>query len=196
MKKIILSILLIGILTFYGTDAIYAQFIQNSSRSLFSDVKAFKAGDAIMVLIMEDTQADNSAATNEARQTDLSGKVSATTGTTTGFSGEVGLGTGNTFKGSGQTSRKETISSKLSARVVAVDSLNGNLKIEGTRTTKVNGELQTIIIKGIVRPVDVMSNNSVYSYSILDLTLFIEGNGSVTKTQEPGLITKFFRILF
>ena len=55
---------------------------------------------------------------------------------------------------------------------------------------------QTIIIKGIVRPVDVLPNNSVYSYNILDLTLLIEGDGSVTKTQEPGMITKFLRFLF
>jgi len=70
------------------------------------------------------------------------------------------------------------------------------LKIEGKRTTKVNGETQTIIIQGVVRPVDVSPNNSIYSYNILDLTLFIEGDGSVSKTTEPGLITKFLRLLF
>ena len=83
----------------------------------------------------------------------------------------------------------------MSARIVEVDSA-GNLNIEGKRTTKINGETQTIIIKGFVRPVDILPNNSVYSYSILDLTLTIEGDGTISKTQEPGLITKFLRILF
>jgi flagellar L-ring protein precursor FlgH len=158
-------------------------------------VKAFKAGDAIMVLIMEDTQADNGSSTSEARSTDLSGGVNASGGTTN-FKGDVGIGTGNQFKGQGGNSRTEKLRSRLSARVIEVDENKGNLKIEGTRTTKVNGETQTIIIRGIVRQVDVQPNNTVYSYNILDLTLVIEGKGNLTETQEPGLITKFFRILF
>jgi flagellar basal body L-ring protein FlgH len=42
------------------------------------------------------------------------------------------LGAGTEFKGNGTTTRKETIKSKLSARVMQVDS-NGNLKIQATR---------------------------------------------------------------
>jgi len=70
------------------------------------------------------------------------------------------------------------------------------LYIEGKRTTKINGETQTIMISGKIRPVDILPNNNVYSYNILDLSLTIEGDGSVSKIQEPGLITKFLRILF
>lgn len=167
---------------------------EQSLRSLFSDVKAFQVDDAIMVYIVEDTQADNNASTEERKSTELSGGVGLSTGTSnTNISGNIG--TGNNFRGSGRTTRNEKIRSRLSARVVEVQP-NGNLRIEGKRTTKVNGETQTITIRGIVRPVDVNSDNSVYSYNIMDLTLFIEGDGTITKTQEPGLITRFLRILF
>jgi flagellar L-ring protein FlgH len=194
-QKILLSIVGIWMFQFLGMEALYAQFIQNSSKSLFSDVKAFKPGDAIMVLIMEDTQAGNSASTSDSRSTDLSATINGTSGSnSTQIVG--GLNTGTKFSGTGSTQRSESIKSQLSARVVSVDSLSGNLVLEGRRTTKINGETQTILIKGIVRPVDVMPNNSVYSYSILDLTLMIEGDGSVSKIQEPGLITKFLRFLF
>lgn len=171
-----------------------AQFVQNSSRSLFSDVKAFREGDAIMVYIMEDTRADNSADTRSGRSSSISGGIDINTGGG-GINAGGELGTGNTHDGRGQTSRKESIRSKLSAKVIEVVD-NGNLRIEGTRTTQINGETQTIIIRGIVRPVDVRPDNSVYSYSILDLTLLIEGDGSVSEVQEPGLITKFLRLLF
>jgi flagellar L-ring protein precursor FlgH len=174
--------------------SVNAQFIQNSSRSLFSDVKAFKTGDAIMVFIMEDTQAGNNAATASNRSTALNANVGLNT-TTKNNTVQGNLGTGNTFDSKGATTRNETIRSRLSVRVTEIDG-NGNLKIEGTRTTKVNGETQKIIIRGSVRPVDVMADNSVYSYNILDLTLFIEGDGSVSEVQEPGLITKFLRMLF
>lgn len=178
-----------------GMDSAWAQFIQNSSRSLFSDVKAFKEGDALMILITEFTEADNKASNSEDRSTDLSGSANISTGSSSNTKIGAGLSTGNRFKGSGATTRSEKIKSKLSARVVEVEE-NGNLKIEGKRTTKINGETQTIIIQGIVRPVDISPQNSVYSFNILDLTLFIEGDGSVSKTTEPGLITKFLRLLF
>lgn len=188
------GILLIWMLLMAGTDASYAQFIQNSSRSLFSDVKAFQEGDAIMVLIVEETKADNQATTSSGRDSELSGGLDFSAGES-GFQGSAGLRSGNSFKGTGQTSRKESIKSRLSARVLEVDE-NGNLRIEGRRTTTINGETQTIVITGYIRPVDVRPDNSVYSYSILDLTLSITGDGSVTTVQEPGLITKFLRWLF
>lgn len=188
------GILIIWMLLLAGTDASYAQFIQNSSRSLFSDVKAFQEGDAIMVLIVEETKADNQATTSSGRDSELSGGLDFSADETS-FQGSAGLRSGNSFKGTGQTSRKESIKSRLSARVLEVDE-NGNLRIEGRRTTTINGETQTIVITGYIRPVDVRPDNSVYSYSILDLTLSITGDGSVTTVQEPGLITKFLRWLF
>jgi flagellar L-ring protein precursor FlgH len=191
MKKIFLILLCL-----LYSQFIFAQFKpqEQSLRSLFSDVKAFQVDDAIMVYIVEDTQADNNASTEERKSTELGGGVGFSTGTSnTNVSGNIG--TNNNFRGSGRTTRNEKIRSRLSARVVEVQP-NGNLLIEGKRTTKVNGETQTITIRGIVRPVDVNSDNSVYSYNIMDLTLLIEGDGTVSKTQEPGLITRFLRILF
>ncbi|MGB9771526.1 MAG: flagellar basal body L-ring protein FlgH [Candidatus Kapaibacteriota bacterium] len=191
MRKLYKWFLLINVLCVVPT---YAQFIQNTSRSLFSDVKAFKVGDAVTILIMEETQADNTAVTKDSRSTSVGGEVSAGANNNN-FRGNADLSTSTGFSGSGQTARKENIRSKISARVTKIDEV-GNLFIEGKRTTKINGENQTIVISGTVRPVDILPNNSVYSFNILDLTLIIEGDGSVSKIQEPGLITKFLRILF
>lgn len=186
--------ILILVFVFIMSVRANAQFVQNSSHSLFSDFKAFKKGDAITVLIVEETRAGNSASTENGRQSSVGFNFGASGGSTgTNVSGS--LGTSNDFSGSGSTSRTETIRSKLSARVVDLEE-NGNLIIEGKRTTKVNGETQYVTIKGVVRPVDVRPDNSVYSYSILDLTLMIDGDGSVSTYQEPGIITKFLRMLF
>lgn len=191
MKKYLLWLVLINALAIVGARG---QFVQNTSRSLFSDVKAFKVGDAVTILIMEETQADNSAITKDSRSTSVGGGVAGGVNAKQ-FRGNADLSTSTGFSGSGQTSRKENIRSRISARVTKIDDV-GNLYIEGKRTTKINGEKQTIVISGTVRPVDILPNNSVYSYNILDLTLTIEGDGSVSKIQEPGLITKFLRILF
>lgn len=192
--KMFCVLLAIGILLISGTDASYAQFKQDTKRSLFSDVKAFETGDALMVLIVEDMQADNGASTNESRSTKM--EAGANVGTSSSSTNiDAGLGTGNSHKATGSNSRSEKIRSRLSARVVSVEA-NGNLKIEGKRSAKIDGEVQTITIQGVVRPVDIRPDNTVYSYNILDLSLEITGDGNITKTQEPGLITKFLRMLF
>jgi len=191
MKKIIK---ILFILTLAANYTVYSQFTENAGRSLFSDITANKVGDALVVLIFEETRADNSATTSNGRNTTLSGQASGQVGSS-GGSAQGSLGAGTDFNGNGTTTRKETIRSKLSARVIEVDS-NGNLKIQATRKTKVNGENQLITLEGWVRPVDISSDNSIASYNIMDLNLIIEGDGSVSKVQEPGLITKFLRILF
>jgi flagellar L-ring protein precursor FlgH len=171
-----------------------AQFVQNSARSLFSDLKANKVGDVVMILVVEDTKANNSANTANGRSSSYSGSFGYQAGVSGGNYG-ASIGTGNDFKGSGKTDRNESIRSKLSAKIVEVDK-TGNLKIQATRSTKINGETQTITLEGLIRPIDINSDNAVYSYNIMDLKLTIDGDGSVSEVQEPGLITKFLRFLF
>jgi flagellar L-ring protein precursor FlgH len=193
--KAFFSIGLLFLCTMAITPAMQAQFVQNSARSLFSDVRAFRVGDAVTITIMEETQADNSATTQQSSKTDLSGSLNLNTGGNSGVDVGVGLGTGNTFNGRGQTTRNERFRARLSARVTAVEA-NGNLKLEGKRIFKLNGENQSVLLSGIVRPVDIQPDNSVFSYNIMDLSITYEGEGTITKAQEPGLLTKFLRLLF
>jgi flagellar L-ring protein precursor FlgH len=163
-------------------------------RSLISDFKAMGIGDAVKVLIVEETEAGNSAGTTEARNSNLSASIGA--GYTGGsISADATLGTGNTFDGKGANTRKETIRSQLTARVIGEDD-RGNYIIEGNRKTKVDGEDQTITLRGVIRTADIRPDNSIYSYNIMDLELSVEGEGNATKMQKPGLFTRFFRMLF
>ncbi|MFN3270744.1 MAG: flagellar basal body L-ring protein FlgH, partial [Candidatus Kapaibacteriota bacterium] len=107
MKKIAILILSIFTVTIVSTKA---QFIQNTSRSLFSDVKAFKVGDAVTILIMEETQADNTAITKDSRSTSIGGEIDAGVNNSK-LRGNADLSTSNSFSGSGQTTRKENIRS-------------------------------------------------------------------------------------
>jgi len=163
-------------------------------RSLISDYTAMGVGDAVKVLIVELTEAGNSAGTTESRSSGLSGGFGVGTDGSS-LSANANINSANSFKGSGANTRKETIRSQLTARVVEEDD-RGNYIIEGTRKTKVDGEDQTITLRGIIRPVDIRPDNSVFSYNIMDLELFVEGQGNATKMQKPGLFTRFFRMLF
>ena len=119
MKAIVISII------FLTAISMNAQFVQNSSHSLFSDFKAFKTGDALTVLIVEDTKAGNSANTDNGRSSSVGANFGVSGGSTS-TSADASLGTSTDFKGSGSTSRNETIRSKISARVTGLED-NGNL---------------------------------------------------------------------
>ncbi len=193
MKSYFFAVPLCAALAFSAQTA-HAQFQENVRRSLFSDQKAFDVGDAVTILIVESTEADNQATTSDSRSTSLGAGVDINTGGTP-VDPSVSISSNNEFRGKGQTTRQERLRTKLSARVVAMEK-NGNMRIEGRRTTQINGESQTITITGVVRPADIQSDNSVLSYHISEMTLVYEGEGTITTAQEPGLITKFLRMLF
>ncbi len=191
MKRISL-LLLFGLL--FNLLPLTAQMQSYSQRSLFSDYKASKVGDIVTILIVEQVQAANAANTREGTDSQIGATAQAgLTGTT--VQPTATIRTVDELTGIGETNRRETIRARFSAQVIAVDS-NGNLKIQGKRTTKINGETQTITLTGIIRPADLSADNTVYSTKIANMVLTIEGDGIVSETKEPGLITKFLRILF
>jgi len=93
------------------------------------------------------------------------------------------------FNGGGQVQNSDSINSRFTVRVV--DALpNGNLLIEGRRSTSFSGEGQTIVLRGTVRRVDVAADNTILSHQLADLTLRFDGTGSVNDSQKRGWFGK------
>ncbi len=190
MKKLILFILFI-----FPTMLFAQNMRQNAFSSLFSDQKASRVGDAVTILVVESSQASNNAQTTTGRSSSLglSGKGDMQAKPLP--SADISLGTTNDFKGSGSTSSQGSVNTKISATVDSVLA-NGNLVIEGSRKIVINGEEQKIFIKGIVRPADISSDNSVLSYNIAEAQIVFTGNGSINSVQSPGWLTKFLHWIF
>ena len=179
-----------------SASAVHAQDLrENLGRSLFSDQKANRIGDAVTVLVVEASSASNDTKSSTSRESAISLSGSAKAGTSPLPDAGFNLGTGNTFKGSGATQSQGSVRASISARV---DSLlvNGNMWISGSRLISINGEDQVIRISGIIRPSDVQSDNSVYSSSISDAKIVFEGSGMIDRSQGPGWFTKLFHWLF
>ncbi|MBW7886916.1 MAG: flagellar basal body L-ring protein FlgH [Bacteroidetes bacterium] len=168
---------------------------QNSLRSLFADQKAGSIGDAVTVLVVESSSASNDTRTAASRESNLSLSSGAKSGTKSLLDVGASIGTGNDFKGIGSAATKGSVQTKISAKVDSL-AVNGNLYISGSRVISVNGENQTIKLSGVVRPSDIQSDNSVYSYNISDAVIVIEGKGMISDAQEPGWLTKFFHWIF
>jgi flagellar L-ring protein precursor FlgH len=167
----------------------------NVARSLFADQKAASVGDAVTILIVETSSASNNAQTTSGRTDDLSLGAKLNTGTGTGTDLSMSLGTDRSFKGNGATQTNGSVRAKLAAQVDSVLA-NGNLVIVGNRSVTINGEAQTIAVRGVVRPSDIQADNSVYSYNIADAVIVVKGDGIVSEVQGPGLLTKFLHFLF
>ncbi len=190
MKKLILF----GICAL--TTSVFAQNMRrNAFSSLFSDEKASQVGDAITVLVVESSQASNDAETSTGRSSSLGLSGKGDMGTKPLPSADLNLGTTNDFKGSGSTKSEGSVNTKISATVDSVLA-NGNLLIEGSRKIVINGQVQKIYIKGIVRPSDISPDNSVMSYNIADSQIIFTGDGSINSNQHPGWLTKFFHWIF
>jgi flagellar L-ring protein precursor FlgH len=145
------------------------------------DSKASQIDDMITILVVESASAVAKGTTKTARTSSTKNSVSALAGITkaagpwanlTGISGDTQLA------GQGTTSRDVVISTTLTARVSGVLP-NGAMLVEATKDVEVNSERQTITVRGIVRPADVASDNTVRSDHLGQLELRVNGKGVV-----------------
>jgi flagellar L-ring protein FlgH len=161
-----------------------------AGRSLFSDQKAIRVGDAVTILVVEATTASNDARTSSGREDNFSLSGSGSVDLP-----QVSAGLGSQFRGEGSTISRGSVRTKISTQVDSVLA-NGNLIVNGRRTIVVNGEEQVLTISGVIRTSDIMADNSVYSFNLSDATIIFEGNGIVSQAQGPGILTKFLHFLF
>ena len=166
--------------------------------SLFYDVKARETGDLVTVAIYEKASASKQATTATGRDSDISAGITKFIGLEKDLANAnrsidptalLGAQYKNDFKGSGSTSRKEDLIATLTTRVLEVLP-NGNLRIEGGKTVRVNNEDQIIRLSGIVRPEDITPQNVVDSKYVLDANIVYTGNGVVSDKQKPGWATR------
>ena len=88
------------------------------------------------------------------------------------------LGGNQQLQGTGQTSRNLTLSTTISARVIDVRP-NGAMVIEGTRQIAINSEKQNVTVRGIIRPNDVSTANTILSTQVANLEVDVNGKGVV-----------------
>jgi flagellar L-ring protein precursor FlgH len=72
----------------------------------------------------------------------------------------------------------------------------GNLVIEARRQIQVNGERETLTLRGIVRPEDIGPSNAVLSTAIADLVLEYGGKGVIGANLKPSFLFRILRFIF
>ncbi len=175
-----------------------------SSGSLFADLKAAKVGDIITITVSEESKGSKAASTIASKDKTFGGQFSFA-GAGAGAAGiaspkgaaAMGPYSGqftHGFNGTAQTSKTDSMTAYITATVVDVLP-NGNLLIRGSRWTKVNDEMQQIIVEGVVRPADINRNNSVLSQNVAEAKIFLVGKGPVSQHQKPGWLNQVIDVI-
>lgn len=166
--------------------------------ALYSDYRAFREQDLVVVRVEEMADAKRSADTKLSRDSEIQVALQAflrAAGTTTNAGPQLdataSAKAGLDFNADGQTARTERLTATVPAIVQKVLP-NGNLFIEGHRVVLVNSEEQHFYISGVVRPIDIAQDNSVRSSYVADAEIEFTGRGVLSENQKPGLLTRFF----
>jgi flagellar L-ring protein precursor FlgH len=160
--------------------------------SLFTDVKAHQVGDVISVIIAERA--------NASRESKSSSQLNSEIGVNAGSKGNIAdflpvFGGSGSFKskhnGQDGTSQADRLSGRLSVRIVEKTE-NGLFKIKGERKLNVNGEENLMKLEGYVRPRDITSANTVFSYNIADARITYRKTGIGQSFLKTKTLTKWF----
>ncbi len=155
-------------------------------RNLYSDMKAYKIGDILTILIMESSSFEQ-----RDDHSDRKGGLITQTFSIIRNISNIDLNrfiptSGDPEIPNPTVSTDNTARSQVTARVAGrindIDA-NGNLLIEGRREIKVGNDLREIVVQGVVRPADISSDNTVESYRIADARIWY--NGEIVFQQDP-----------
>jgi len=152
----------------------------NALGDLSSDYRARNVNDTIIVQVSVQTTAAQSGNVDSERSFTTSSAI-------TGLVGAVPKGTNpllaansaHVLKGQGSTASNTTFSTDLTGQIIAVLA-NGNMVIEAERKIAMNNQHEDLIIRGIVRPGDISSANTIPSSALGNLEIEMKGKGIIS----------------
>jgi flagellar L-ring protein FlgH len=143
------------------------------------DLRATQINDLLTIIVQERAAATSKGTVKATRSSSLKASVGDLYGAApAGLSRLAGLSSNSDLNGEGATTRETNLSTSLSARVVHVLP-NGNLVVQGLKEITINDEVQTVVLRGIVRPLDIDTGNAVLSERIADMEVRVNGKGVV-----------------
>lgn len=159
--------------------------------SLYSDVKAGQVGDIITIILTENISGSSTADARKSSNANgsASGSVS---GNFIPFEPTFGSGAQVNY-GSDErnlSSQRQLLQGMMSVQIIEVTPL-GDLLVEGTRMTKINGETHRMELTGTVRSKDVDSQNRVLSYRVANANISYQQEGGIKEfTKRRGLVRR------
>ena len=160
-----------------------SSFVSNMA----ADYKAHAVNDLITIRILEQTTAQALGSVKATRDFSASSGISGLLGTpgpTSGMQNIFSPRSSRALDGQAQTAATSALQTSLGGHVVDVLP-NGVLVIQAEREIEMNNERQRVLVRGLVRPGDVLADNSVYSTSVSNLEVELRGKGVISDSVRP-----------
>lgn len=167
------------------------------ARPMLADKRASSVGDLLTVVVQENNSASKDKNTKTSKSAGMDASIAAflygpaASGLLTkgGQMPALKYSSKNDFEGGGAINNSERIIARIGVRVIDVLP-NRNMVIEGSRETAFSGEQQTIVLRGVVRPEDISSANSIFSYNISDAAIKFVSKGALSDSQRKGWFSR------
>lgn len=165
---------------------------QSGSRAFFRDQRAARVGDILRINVAIADQAKMDNRNNNLRNTTENAGAPQVFGlenpitdfTRANPNSWFSLNGSSNTVSNGRIDRKETINTQVAALITQVLP-NGNLVIEGSQEILVNYEIREVSVKGVVRPQDISSDNTVESNQVAQARIVYSGRGQLSDKAQP-----------
>ncbi len=160
-----------------------------AQQSLYADITAFRVGDALTIQLAERTSAQRKSGWERSTSSNLGGAGNVNGADNISGSFGVNATFNNQAQKENESVQRDLLQGTMTALVVGVDSLAGNLIIEGERSLHVNGETHILKVQGSVRPFDVSRNNTILSYQLANAIIEYKKAGGIKRAlMGPGAL--------
>lgn len=165
--------------------------------------KTFSPGDLLTVIIRERRKWKADADLETKKEFDLTSEIAAFFKLTGGGVGASPLRRGKPkldltmeqeFKGEGDASRKDSLTTRLTTKIIDVKP-NGLLVFEGRAKITHDDEVSIITITGTCRKEDVTADNTVLSTQVADKEIKIDNQGALRAVSSRGWIPKILDLI-
>jgi flagellar L-ring protein precursor FlgH len=213
LMTLLLSSQLLSNLSFgeslFRASASYSNDTDFTPRSLYTQPKPQNVGDIITILIDETNkeQVDSNLKVSRSQKITDSGTgltnnfVKFFLGKIPGVQGQNikdplfsfdGMDDKNTLSSTVSTTKTTKFNDSITCQVVQVLP-NGNLMVQGKKTTMMNKERQDLYVSGIVNPFYLDKDNQIKSKQVANMQFLIGGKGVVSRQQNDGIANKIYQ---
>ncbi len=172
-----------------------AIFLAHRTTALIEDPKARDVGDILTVMLVEKTDASKKATTTTKKETSVLNANPEVFGRPITRNGQPLLSASvegdQSFRGEGGSSQSNSLVGTITVTVIERYP-NGNLKVAGRKQLSLNQGSEFVTIAGIVRPIDISTDNTVTSDRLALAEISYGGKGAVNDSNSMGFLARFF----
>jgi flagellar L-ring protein FlgH len=163
--------------------------------ALFENPIAHHVGDIVTIVLNEQTQAQKSSSTNTNKATTIALPGMTILGKALTVHGvpimSNNIADTSKFAGEGDSAQSNSLEGYVTVTVQKVLP-NGNLFVKGEKWIGINQGQEYVRLSGVIRPIDLASDNSINSSQVANAKISYGGKGALADANAQGWLSRFF----